>query len=93
MDGLVLVLQKKTARSVPRSPSVRSRLSRTVDEAGEHSCCDLDHTLKGFWEVEEFGIGTITPPVMTEEERAALEKVKISCTVVEGRYQVGVLWK
>ena len=48
---------KKTARSVPRSPSVRSRLSRrTVDEAGEHSCCDLDRTLKGFWEVEDFGI-------------------------------------
>ena len=85
---------KKTTGSVPRSHSVRSLLSRrTVDDAGEHSCCDLDRTLKGFWEVEDFGIGTITPPVMTEEERAALEKVKNSCTVVEERYQVGVPWK
>ena len=48
---------KKTAGSVPRSHSVRSLLSRrTVDDAGEHSCCDLDCTLKGFWEVEDFGI-------------------------------------
>ena len=64
-----------------------------VENAGEVSCCDLDRTLKGFWEVEDSGVGIITPQVMTEEERAALEKVKNSCTIVEGRYQVGVPWK
>ena len=85
---------KKQAGAVPRSHSVRSLLSRgTVDVASEVSCCDLDRTLKSFWEVENFGVGTTTPQVMTEEERTALEKVKNSCTIVEGRYQVGVPWK
>ncbi len=85
---------EKHAGSVPRSHSVRALLSRgTVDDAGGVSCCDLDRTLKSFWEVENSGLGTIVPQVMTEEERTALEKVKSSCTIVEGRYQVGVPWK
>ena len=86
--------QKKEEESVPRSHSVRSLLSRgNVENACEVSCCDLDRTLKGFWEVEDSGVGIIMPQVMTEEERAALEKVKNSCTILEGRYQVGVPWK
>ena len=85
---------KRQEESVPRSHSVRSLLSRgNVENAGEVSCCDLDRTLKGFWAVEDSGVGIITPQVMTEEERAALEKVKNSCTIVEGRYQVGAPWK
>ena len=64
-----------------------------VDNAGKVSCCDLDRTLKGIWEIEDSGVGTTTPQVMTEEERTALEKVKNSCAIVGKRYQVGVPWK
>ena len=64
-----------------------------VHGPGVVSCCDLDNTLKSFWEVENAGVGVVLPQVMTEEERAALEKVKNSCKIVEGRYQVGVPWK
>ena len=85
---------EKHAGSVPRSHSVRALLSRgTLDDAGVVSCCDLDRTLKSFWEVENSGLGTIVPQVMTEKERTSLEKVKTSCTIIEGRYQVGVPWK
>ncbi len=85
---------EKHAGSVPRSHSVRALLSRgTVDDVGGVSCCDLDRTLKSFWEVENSGLWTIVPQVMMEEERTTLEKVKSSCTMVEGRYQVGVPWK
>ena len=85
-EGSVPRKPKRQEGSVPRYHSVRSLLSRgNVENACEVSCCDLDRTLKGFWEVEDSGVGIITPQVMTEEERTALEKVKNSCTIVEGR--------
>ena len=87
-SGGAIYMRKVLARA-----GVHIIFARIVHEPGVVSCCDLDNTLKSFWEDENAGVGVVLPQVMTEEERAALEKVKNSCKIVEERYQVGVTWK
>ena len=41
-------------------------------------CCDVDRTLKGFWEIENCGIEKHDAVIVTEEESEALKKLKES---------------
>ena len=41
-------------------------------------CCDVDCTLKGFWEIENCGIEKHDTAIFTEEENEALKKLKES---------------
>ena len=57
------------------------------------SCCDVDNSLKRFWEIEKSGTDREDRLVLTEEERLALNKVKDSLEYENGRYRVAVPWK
>lgn len=56
-------------------------------------CCDIDRTLKGFWEIENCGIEGHDTVIFTEEENEALEKLKGSICYTGKGYKVGVPWK
>jgi len=60
---------------------------------GRESCCDVDNSLKRFWEIEKSGTERTDRLVLTEEERIALNKVKDSLRYEKGRYSVAVHWK
>ena len=57
------------------------------------SCCDVDNSLRRFWEIEKSGTDREDRLVLTEEERLALNKVKDSLEYKNGRYRVAVPWK
>ena len=57
---------------------------------GRESCCDVDISLKRFWEIEKSGTERIDRLVLTEEERLALNKVKHSLQYEKGRYRLAV---
>ncbi|XP_044164891.1 uncharacterized protein LOC114973744 [Acropora millepora] len=59
----------------------------------KRSCCDVDNSLKRFWEIEKSGTDREDRLVLTEEERLALNKVKDSLEYENGRYRVAVPWK
>ena len=63
---------------------------QTSVDANFKNCCNIDHTLKSFWGIESTGTDVVYPKVLTQEEKAALEKVKRSMRVVDGTYQVGI---
>lgn len=50
-------------------------------------CCELEQTLKRFWEKESDRV------VCTEEERSALEAMISSVHYNDRRYNVAILWK
>ena len=56
-------------------------------------CCDIDNSLKRFWEIQTSGLERTDRLVLTDEERLALNKVKDSLKYVKGRYRVAVPWK
>ena len=60
---------------------------------GKESCCDVDNSLKRFWEIEKSGTDHDGRLVFTEEERLALGKVKAFLNYENGRYHVAVPWK
>ena len=60
---------------------------------GKESCCDVDNSLKRFWEIEKYGTDRNGRLVLTEEERLALGKVKDSLKYENERYRVAVPWK
>ena len=45
---------------------------------GRESCCDVDNSLKRFWEIEKSGTERTDRFVLSDEERLALNKVKHS---------------
>ena len=53
-------------------------LTRAGPIYGTGSCCELDQTLKRFWQIESCGTDLNVPIVCTEEEKVALEKVSSS---------------
>ena len=58
-----------------------TRVSRTLfawepNVSVDSVCCDIDRTLKGFWEIENCGIEGHDTVIFTEEENEALEKLK-----------------
>ena len=44
---------------------------------GREICCDIDNSLKRFWEIEKSGTERTDRLVLTEEERLALNKVSV----------------
>ena len=60
---------------------------------GKESCCDVNNSLKRFWEIEKSGTDRDERLVFTKEERVALHKVKDSFKHENGRYRVAVSWK
>jgi len=60
---------------------------------GIRVCCELDQTLKWFWEIESYGTELCDQIVCTEEEKVALKKVSSSVRYNNGRYSVAVPWK
>ena len=80
--------------AVARSHVIRTFLSRNVLNGGS-DCCDVDQSIKRFWEVEACGSETIQPEIYTEEEKAALRQIEesLSYDAITHRYTVGVPWK
>ena len=56
-------------------------------------CCDVNSTLRRFWEVESYGTDTKRSAVMTKEEKNALNRVESSLTHNRSRYSIAVPWK
>ena len=84
--------ENETART--RSHVIRALFTREpVLSEGKESCCDVDNSLKRFWEIEKSGTDRKDRLVLTEEERLALTKVKDSLKYENGRYCVAVPWK
>ena len=83
----------ETART--RSNVIRALFTRepVLWSEGKESCCDVDNSLKRFWEIEKSGTDRDDRLVFTEEERLALNKVKDSFKSENGRYHVAVPWK
>ena len=84
----------KCAEYMLRSHCTRILFTKgTTMNANLMECCNLDCTLRNFWEIENVGTEAAYPNILTQEEILALQKVKESLSVVDGRYQVGVPWK
>lgn len=77
-----------------RTHTIRTLLTREVGPTcGTGGCCDLDQTLKRFWEIESYGTKRTDLIVCTEEEKIALDKVSGSVRYNNGRYSIAVPWK
>ena len=77
-----------------RSRVIRALFTKEpVWSDGRESCCDVDNSLKRFWEIEKSGTERTERLVLTEEERLALNKVKHPLQYEKGRYRVAVPWK
>ena len=85
---------KKQDGSGKRSHLVHSFLTvRQGQVEATKTCCDINETLRRFWEVESYGTDVRRAEVMTKEEKTALEKVKTSLTYTGSRYRLSVPWK
>ena len=76
----------------------RAHISRTLFTRDPNAsvsdvCCDVDRTLKGFWEIESCGIEKHDTVIFTEEENEVLKKLKESISYTGNGYKVGVPWK
>ena len=80
--------------AVARTHVIRTLLSRSSLSSG-NNCCDVDESIKRFWEVEACGSETTKPEIYTKEEQAALTQVKesLSYDTTTNRYTVRVPWK
>ena len=77
-----------------RSHLARTLHTKTTDPENRLTeCCNLDRTMRNFWEIESTGTDKVCAKVMTEDEKLALGKVESSLPTVDERYQVGVPWR
>ena len=84
--------ENETARI--RSHVIRSLFTREpIWSEGKESCCDVDNSLKRFWEIEKSGTDRYGRLVLAEEERLALSRMKDSLKYENGRYREAVPWK
>ena len=84
--------ENETART--RSHVIRSLFTREpIWSEGKESCCDVDNSLKRFWEIEKSGTDRYGRLVLAEEERLALGRMKDSLKYENGRYREAVPWK
>ena len=84
--------ENETART--RSHVIRSLFTREpIWSEGKESCCDVDNSLKRFWEIEKSGTDRYGRLVLAEEERLALSRMKDSLKYENGRYREAVPWK
>ena len=56
-------------------------------------CCDINSTLRKFWEIEDYGTETKRSDVMTKEEKFAMQKMKESLKHDVSHYSLAVPWK
>ena len=77
LGGVALVHLTKTRPR--RSHVIRSLFTKEPawSDGGWESCCDVDNSLKRFWEIEKSGSERADRLVLTEEERLALNKVSV----------------
>ena len=71
----------------------RAHISRTLftrDPKASVSdvCCDVDRTLKGFWEIESCGIEKQDTVIFSEEENEVLKKLRESISYTGNGYKV-----
>ena len=82
------------AQSGTRTHTIRTLLTKDTGLLGETGgCCELEQTLKRFWEIESYGTEVSDRVVCTEEERLALKAVSSSVHYNDERYSVAVPWK
>jgi hypothetical protein len=90
-----------TCIGAPDTAAARTHVIRTLfsrdslkSDSGD-VCCDVDQSIKRFWEIETCGTEVDQPRIYTEEENAALTQVKESLSYDPNthRYTVGVPWK
>lgn len=76
--------------------SFRTLLTRDpFESASEEVCCDVDQTIKRFWEIESCGTDVYDSKIYTQNDNVALKKVEesISYESTTCRYKIGVPWK
>ena len=83
---------EKNGKSIVRSHVMRTLCTKQATIFANPDCCNLDETLRNFWEIERGGTEANTK-ILTQEEKSALSKVGESLQIVDGRYQVGTPWK
>lgn len=71
----------------------RTLFTREPTVSVDSVCCDVDRTLRRFWEVENCGLRGHDTLIVTEEENEALKKLKESIRYTGKGYKVGVPWK
>ena len=78
--------------SASRSHVVRTLFSRDSSSSG---CCDINQSIKHFWEIETYGSEGSNIRICTEEEQLAIKRVKESVTYNRSTYgyKLGVPWK
>ena len=71
--------------SVTRAHTIRTLLTREEGPMwGTGGCCELDKTLKRFWEIESYATEPNNLMVCTEEDKIALDKVSSSVRYCSG---------
>ena len=77
-----------------RTHTIRTLLTTDTGLMGETGgCCELEQTLKCFWQIESYGMEVSDRIVCTDKERSALEAVSSSVHYNDRRYSVAVPWK
>ena len=77
---------------VARTHVIQTLLSRSSLSSG-NTCCDVDQSIKRFWEVEACGSETTQPEIYTEEATLTQVKESLSYDTTTNRYTVGGPWK
>ena len=64
-------------------------------DSSSTACCDINESIKRFWEIETYRSERNDIRVCTEEEQLAMKKVEgsISYDSTACRYKIGVPWK
>ena len=91
LTGVVLV---QLMKAKPREHDLTLSYSFLVHQEPnwserKESCCDVDNSLKMFWEIEKSGTDRDERLVLTEEESKGKDSLKYK----NGRYLVAVPWK
>ena len=77
---------------VDDTPSDKAFSSYAINNLVEH-CPTLHHQIEGFWKTESFGVThDYAEPISVEDQRAE-KMLEEGTTLVDGRYQVPMLWK
>ncbi len=80
--------------SQSRTHVIRTLLTRDPTQRSvEETCCEVDRSIKRFWEVENYDTAANGAKVHTEEEQLALRKMESSISHDGTRYKIGVPWK
>ncbi len=73
------------------STAVSQPMCRIVDAPKDE--IDLHGLVHNFWSAEAFGIKVDAPAPVSQESKRALDLMKSTIKMVDGKYEVGLLWK